>query len=80
VKGDPEPTITWLLDGGALDQQALKDLDLQIVADGLIVKKAAFYNEGTYTCRAHQQNKYVANTVEKIFNFEVNCKMIVIFK
>ncbi|XP_026463472.1 hemicentin-1-like [Ctenocephalides felis] len=71
VRGDPEPKVSWQLNG---QQIALPSERYSKLADGLLIKKVTIKDRGFYTCKAYQVSTAVSNVQERTIKLNIQHK------
>ena len=66
VKGEPPPTLTWLVGGAELQPGLRIKIDNQDYNTKLTISDTTRKNKGTYTLRAENSNGFDEATVDVI--------------
>lgn len=66
VKGEPPPTLTWLVGGAELQPSMRVKLDNQEYNTKLTITDTTRKNKGTYTLRAENVNGFDEATVDVV--------------
>ncbi|CAB3370839.1 Hypothetical predicted protein [Cloeon dipterum] len=69
VEGDPEPKVTWQVNGKHPQGPRHK-----VIADGLLIKNVSRSDRGEYLCRAFQASSIASNIAEQIITLKVQHK------
>ncbi|XP_055839873.1 limbic system-associated membrane protein isoform X1 [Episyrphus balteatus] len=72
VKGDPEPTVSWQLNGQPIEFSATSKF--RKLADGLLIHKVTQNDTGEYTCKAYQFTKDISDVQERTVLMKIEHK------